>query len=130
MTRLALCVVAAAAIAFAAAPTAAPAATVATPGGVATTVREFGGTIVFSEWVQAERRWYLNVREAGAAQRRVAVAPSAIPFDADIGPDSNGRPQVIYQRCAATSTSTPGPIPAYPITVTTRRPGASCSCSR
>jgi hypothetical protein len=99
---------------------AASAATVARPGGVATAVREYGGTIVFSEWVQAEGRWYLSVREAGAAQRRVAVAPSAMPFDADIGTDSKGRPQLIYQRCAATRTSTPGPMPQGPIIITTR----------
>ncbi len=92
-----------AAIAFAVSPSSAPAATVALPGGVETAVREYRGTIVFSEYVQAERRWYLGVRDVGASQRRLAVAPSPVPFQADIGTDSNGRPQLIYQRCAGTA---------------------------
>lgn len=95
-------------IALAATTSAAPAATVAQPGGVATAVRELGGTIVFSEYAQAERRWYLSVRETGAEQRRIAVAPSAVPFDADIGTDSKGRPQLIYQRCAGTVSARTG----------------------
>lgn len=95
-------------IAFAVPASAAPAADVAQPGGVATAVRELGGTIVFSEYAQAERRWYLSVRETGAEQRRIAVAPSAVPFDADIGTDSKGRPQLIYQRCAGTVSARTG----------------------
>ncbi len=78
----------------------ASAATVALPGGVATAVREYAGTIVFSEYVPAERRWYLSVRDVGAQPRRLAVAPSPVPFDADIGTDSAGRPQLVYRRCA------------------------------
>ena len=103
VTVLRLRALAVAVIAFAVFASAASAATVALPGGVATAVREYGGTIVFSEWAQAERRWYLSVREVGAEQRRLAVAPSAVPFDADIGTDSAGRPQLIYQRCAGTA---------------------------
>jgi hypothetical protein len=90
------------ACALAAAASTAAAATVAQPGGVATAVRELAGTIVFSEYAQAERRWYLAVRGAGAQQRRIAVAPSPVPFDADIGTDSNGRPQLVYNRCTGT----------------------------
>jgi hypothetical protein len=108
MLGLRLVAVAVAAIAFAAGSSAASAATVAQPGGVATAVREYGGTIVFSEYVQAEQRWYLSVREGGAQQRRLAVAPSPVPFDADIGTDSKGRPQLIYQRCAGTASAPTG----------------------
>ncbi len=41
-------------------------------------------------------------------QRRLAVAPSPVPFDADIGTDSKGRPQLIYQRCAGTVSAPTG----------------------
>lgn len=102
------CALAVVALAVATTAPAAFAATVAQPGGVATAVRELGGTIVFSEYVQAERRWYLSVREAGTEQRRIAVAPSAVPFAADIGTDSKGRPQLIYQRCAGTVSAPAG----------------------
>jgi hypothetical protein len=81
-------------------PAVGSAATVARPGAQ-TAVREYGGTIVFSAFDQAESRWYLSVRRAGAKRaRRLGVASSEAPFDADIGTDSGGRPQLIYQRCA------------------------------
>ncbi|MDQ3849967.1 MAG: hypothetical protein M3296_05060 [Actinomycetota bacterium] len=64
-------------------------------------VREYAGTIVFSQFDATSARWSLAVRRADAAQvELVPVATSAMPFDADIGPDSNGRPALIYQRCA------------------------------
>ncbi len=103
-----------------AASAAALAATVAQPGAE-TAVREYGGTIVFSDFDQAAGRWYLSVRRAGAKKaQRLAVASSAMPFDADIGTDSGGRPELIYQRCAKTATATPGPIPQFPIIIITR----------
>jgi hypothetical protein len=79
-------------------PGPARAATVAQPG-TATAVREHGGTIVFSAYDPAARTWSLNVREAGADPRRLPVPPSPTPFEADIGPDSDGRPELVYQRC-------------------------------
>jgi hypothetical protein len=89
-------------IAALALPAAAPAATVATPGG-ATSVREFAGAIVFSEFDPATESWHLALRRAGAsAVERLPVAPSPRQFDADIGPDSNGRPAIVYQRCTGT----------------------------
>lgn len=91
------------AVALAALPPLASAATVASTGGVGTAVREYGGTIVFSEYDRAERRWYLGARDEGEAQRRLPVPPSPVPFDADIGTDSDGRPQVAYQRCSGTT---------------------------
>jgi hypothetical protein len=98
--------VAALALAALATPGAALGATVATTGGVGTMVRAHGDTIVFSEYDRTAARWYLNVRQVGARQRRVAVAPSRMPFDADIGTDGKGRPELIYQRCELTE-----PIP-------------------
>jgi hypothetical protein len=73
---------------------------VAAPGA-ATTVREYAGTIVFSRFDAATQQWQLAVRRAGAQATEVLpVAPSIRPFQADIGPDSAGRPSVVYQRCA------------------------------
>jgi hypothetical protein len=83
-----------------AAPAAAHAQTVATPGA-ATSVNEFAGSIVFSQFDRATNQYSLMVRRAGAAAPEpVPVAPSGRPFDADIGPDSAGRPELIYQRCS------------------------------
>jgi hypothetical protein len=72
--------------------------TVARPG-TATAVREYDGTIVFSAYDAAARAWFLEVREAGGRPRRLPVPASPTPFGADIGTDSNGRPQLIYERC-------------------------------
>jgi hypothetical protein len=83
-------------------PGAASAQTVASTGS-ATVVREYAGTIVFSQFDGASGLWYLAMRRAGAADvERVAVAPSVTRFEADIGPDTEGRPALIYQRCSGT----------------------------
>jgi hypothetical protein len=103
MTRLASLLAGAAATAALVPPAAAPAATVATPGGP-TQVREYAGTIVFSEFDPSVEGWRLVVRRAGAAAaERLPVAPSARTFDADVGPDADGRPALVYQRCPGTS---------------------------
>jgi hypothetical protein len=82
-------------------PAAANAQIVATPGA-ATSVKEFQGNLVFSQFDRTTNQYFLTVRRAGAAvPERLNVAPSGRPFDADIGPDSSGRPELIYQRCSA-----------------------------
>jgi hypothetical protein len=91
---------AAAALAALALPAAAPAQSVATPGAP-TAVKELAGTIVFSQFDPTASRYFLTVRRAGAtAPERLPVTPSARPFDADIGPDASGRPELVYQRCS------------------------------
>ena len=81
-------------------PAAAHAETLASPGA-ATAVKEYAGNIVFSQLDRTTNQWFLTVRRAGAtAPERLPVAPSGRPFDADIGPDSAGRPQLIYSRCS------------------------------
>ncbi|HEY5144576.1 MAG TPA: hypothetical protein VII98_13850 [Solirubrobacteraceae bacterium] len=102
--RVGVCVGVMAALGLAAVlPAAGSAATVARPGA-ATGVGEYGGTIVFSSFDHGEGRWYLSIRKAGAkSAQRLAVAPSATSFRADIGTDSAGRPELIYQRCALTT---------------------------
>jgi len=97
MRRIAIALATVAALAV---PAAANAQTVATPGA-ATSVKEFAGTIVFSQFDRAANQYSLMVRRAGAAApEAIPVAPSGRPFDADIGPDSSGRPELIYQRCS------------------------------
>ena len=82
-------------------PATAAAETLAQPGG-STTVREYQGTIVFSQYDPATKEWRLMTRREGTGPLPVPVRPSERPFDADIGPDSNGRPQLIYTRCDET----------------------------
>ena len=90
----------AAAVAVLALPSTARADTVAAPSA-ATAVKEYAGTIVFSELDRTTNQWFLTVRRAGAAApERLHVAPSGRPFDADIGPDSAGRPALVYSRCS------------------------------
>ncbi len=97
MRRIAIAI---ATIAALAAPAAASAQTVATPGA-ATSVTEFAGNIVFSQFDRTTSQYSLMVRRAGAAAPElIPVPPSGRPFDADIGPDSSGRPELIYQRCS------------------------------
>ena len=68
--------------------------------GAATAVREHAGILVFSQYHRPSGLWYLTIRRPGEPPQRLPVAASRRPFDADIGPDSAGRPAVVYQRCA------------------------------
>lgn len=66
-------------MAFAVFASAASAATVALPGGAATAVREYGGTIVFSEWVQRAAPYLERARGGrSAAQARGRAEPGAV----------------------------------------------------
>ena len=60
------------------------------------TVRSYGGVQVFSDFDGSAYRLAI-LREAEV--EHLPVAPSQAPFDADIGPDRSGRPQLIYTRC-------------------------------
>jgi hypothetical protein len=74
-----------------------------TPLGGPTAVREYQGTLVFSQFVQAENHWRLAIRRPGQAPELLPdVAPADRDFDADIGTDSAGQPQLIYTRCDET----------------------------
>ena len=59
-------------------------------------IRDYGGVQVFSDF--DGRVYRLAVRRDGRVER-LPVAGSRAPFDVDIGPDRNGRPQLIYTRC-------------------------------
>lgn len=60
------------------------------------TIRDYGGIQVFSDFDGSAYR--LAIRRAGSVVR-LPVAPSRAPFDVDIGPDRHGRPQLVYTRC-------------------------------
>jgi hypothetical protein len=98
-----LIVIAVALVALAAGTATAQAQTVARPQA-ATTVREYQGILAFSTYDPAIDRWRLAVRRPGQDAETLPVAPSRLPFDADIGPNSNGRPQLIYRRCEGAGT--------------------------
>jgi hypothetical protein len=85
----------------AALPAAAGADTVARPGA-STSVREYGGTLVFSRFDAATREYRLAIRRPGRESQDLPVAPADRPFDADIGPGANGGSQLVYVRCDET----------------------------
>ena len=60
------------------------------------TIRSHAGIQVFSAFDGSAYR--LSIRRGGAIEQ-LPVRPSQVPFDVDIGPDRNGRPQLIYTRC-------------------------------
>jgi hypothetical protein len=61
-------------------------------------IRDHAGIQVFSAF--DERGYRLAIRRAGSVEL-VPVEPAQAPFDADIGPDREGRPQLVYSRCRA-----------------------------
>lgn len=60
-----------------------------------TEVRELDGVVVYSVWSPAIEAYRLTVRDAQGV-RTLPVAPAPTPFEADIGTNSAGRPQVIF----------------------------------
>src|SRR3954465_2692294 len=99
MSRLRLVLASALAVLGVAAP-AADAETIASPGAP-TPGKEFAAHVVLRQLDRTSNQWFLTVRRAGAATpERLPVAPSGRPFDADIRPDSAGRPRLIYSRCS------------------------------
>jgi hypothetical protein len=62
------------------------------------TIRGHAGIQVFS--ASDDSGYRLAILRADKVEL-LPVSPSPAPFDADIGPDSRGRPQLVYSRCAA-----------------------------
>ncbi|MDQ3435578.1 MAG: hypothetical protein M3481_13020 [Actinomycetota bacterium] len=58
-------------------------------------VRELDGIVVYSAFDPAIDAYRLTVRDAEGV-RALPVAPSAEPFEADIGTNSSGDPQVVF----------------------------------
>jgi hypothetical protein len=99
---------AAALIAALGAPVAAGAA--AAPSTELTTVASdssisaYGGWVVWSE-KDPDGAWALVAWHAGA-KVRLPAARRTVPFDADVGPGPNGRPTVLFSRCATEASGT------------------------
>ncbi len=62
-----------------------------------TAVAGFAGIEAFSAFDGTV--YHLLIRRAGVLQAP-PVAPSRAPFDVDVGPDTAGRPQLVYTRCS------------------------------
>lgn len=58
------------------------------------------GLVVWSAWDGSAFR--LTLRDGAGRVRALPIAPSARPFDADVGDDATGRRVVAYTRCAST----------------------------
>jgi hypothetical protein len=69
-------------------------ATVARP----TPVSALDGRIVWSDYDATQGRYFLTQRIDGITSR-LPVAPRAVPFDVDLGPDVDGKPVAAYSRC-------------------------------
>ena len=69
-------------------------ATVARP----TPISALDGRIVWSDYDPAAKRYFLTQRLNGVTSR-LPVAPRAVPFDVDLGPDADGKPVAAYSRC-------------------------------
>jgi hypothetical protein len=65
-----------------------------------TAIRTYAGIQAFSafEGTLEGGVYRLAILRQGKVEL-MPVAPSQVPFEADIGPDRNGRPQLIYMRC-------------------------------
>ena len=76
-----------------------PIATVSAPS----TVAAYGGTLAWSAYDDATRRFTLMVRD-DAGVRSLGVATRGAAFDVDLGPGPDGTPVAVYSRCAADPT--------------------------
>jgi hypothetical protein len=80
-----------------------PIATLSAP----TPVTAWGGHLVWS--AHTERGFVLMARSDGRVSE-LPVAPRRLPFDADLGPDRDGHPAVVYSRCRREALSPLPPI--------------------
>jgi len=69
-----------------------------------------GGHVVLSKRDPQTGTWALVRWHAGIVDV-LPVAQRSVPFDADAGPDSGGRPVVVYSRCRQEPRLTPGLAP-------------------
>jgi len=65
----------------------------------ATPLSAYGGILVWSHFNSAKSRYYLRALIGGSVTD-LPVPGREVPFDADIGPGRDGRPTVVYSRCA------------------------------
>jgi hypothetical protein len=86
-----------------------------------TSIRSWRGVAVFSVFDEAARGFRLHVSRDGAAPEPLAVPVQGRPFDADVGPDSAGRPVVIYSRCRTITVVRRGGCNLYRYSLTSGR---------
>jgi hypothetical protein len=63
-----------------------------------TPVSALDSRIVWSDYDATQGRYFLTQRTDGTTSR-LPVAPRAVPFDVDVGPDADGKPVAAYSRC-------------------------------
>lgn len=68
-------------------------------GRGATGITAHGGHVVWSARAPGARRWRLMHWHAGRVRTLSAAGTRGVPFDADVGPDTGGRPVVVFSRC-------------------------------
>ena len=73
------------------------------PNATATNLSAFGGDLVYSRQI-GPAEWHLVARVNGV-NGDLTIAPSAQPFDADLGPGPSGGVVAVYQRCPGANTS-------------------------
>lgn len=69
----------------------------ALPGG-AWGLKAYAGHVIFSTQDPGTAQWQLMEWHDGVISA-LAVPARSVPFDADVGPDANGDPAVVYSRC-------------------------------
>jgi hypothetical protein len=63
-----------------------------------TLISAYGGRLAWSQYVPTQNSYVLVTRVAGVSSV-VPVAPRAVPFDVDLGPDETGGIVAAYSRC-------------------------------
>jgi hypothetical protein len=66
---------------------------------VAQKLTAYDGYVVFSQYEAATQDWHLMVWHGGSIGA-LPVPARDMPFDVDAGPAVNGRPAIVYSRCA------------------------------
>jgi len=64
----------------------------------------YAGHVVWSQYEPASQTWTLQQFYRGR-QTRLPVHSREVPFDVDAGPDTHGRPVIVYSRCALEPTT-------------------------
>lgn len=74
-------------------------------------VSAYAGRVLWSRYDATADRYRLVTRFAGQVSE-VPVAPRAVPFDADLGPDARGATVAVYSRCRTDPPDYDGPATA------------------
>jgi hypothetical protein len=86
--------------------------------GARTTLSAYGGWLVWSAH-ESDGRWRLMASHDGRPAQALPVARRDVAFDADVGPDADSKPAVVFSRCATDVVDESYAAPS-------RRPSAGC----